>query len=126
MNSPINTSTASKKKLADESLNIDSSAEMHKQVFSVLVIDYERTLRDFLKKGLTPLCTMLKLVSNVEEAAELLKHYHFDLLIAEISGQGPQGVEQLNSLLKDTKSKVIFTSVETDVDTVLAALRWAQ
>jgi DNA-binding NtrC family response regulator len=123
MNSPINTSTASKNNFADESVNIDSSAEMHKQIFSVLVIDFERALRDFLKKGLTPLCTMLKLVSNVEEAAELLKHYHFDLLIAEISGQGPQGVEQLNSLLKNTKSKVIFTSTETDVDTVLAALR---
>ena len=123
MNSPINTSTASKNNFADESVNIDSSAEMHKQIFSVLVIDFERALRDFLKKGLTPHCTMLKLVSNVEEAAELLKHYHFDLLIAEISGQGPQGVEQLNSLLKNTKSKVIFTSTETDVDTVLAALR---
>jgi DNA-binding NtrC family response regulator len=123
MNSPINTSAATKKNLPEKSVNIDSPREMHKQVFSVLVIDFECEKRELLKKGLTPLCTMLKLVSNVEEAEELLKHYHFDLLIVEISGQGPQCLELLNSLLKNTKSKVIFTSVEIDVETVLAALR---
>ena len=123
MNSPINTSAATKKNLADESVQNFSSAEKHKQPFSVLVIDYERSMRVVLKKGLAPLCTMLKLVANLEEAEELWKHYHFDLLIAEISAQDPQGVEQLKSLLKHTNSKVVLTSVERDVETVLAALR---
>jgi response regulator of citrate/malate metabolism len=87
------------------------------------VIDYEWSMRVVLKKGLDPLCTMLKLVANLEEAEELWKHYHFNLLITEINGQDTEGVEQLKSLMKNIKSKVVFTSVERDVETVLAALR---
>ena len=55
MNSPINISAATKKNLAEESVQKYTSAEKLKKPFSVQVIDYERSMRVVLKKGLAPL-----------------------------------------------------------------------
>ncbi|MBC8259261.1 MAG: sigma-54-dependent Fis family transcriptional regulator [SAR324 cluster bacterium] len=123
MNNHSRNSTVAKGKANLDSTSAEPFPDIQQQAFSILILDISGEMQDLLKKGVLPICTMLKLVTNIPAAEELLNHYHFDLLIADINGNDLQDVKQVKSLLNQTKTKVIFCSIDPNVDTVLAALR---
>jgi len=53
--------------------------------WSVLVVDDEPGMRNFLVKTLTPRCQSVLEASSAEEGAALLRNHHVDLIILDIA-----------------------------------------
>jgi len=60
---------------------------------SILVIDDEHGIRNFLIKGLSKYVGLVESAENVEKAEELRQRCHFDLIISDIKLPGKSGVE---------------------------------
>ncbi|WP_120502222.1 sigma-54 dependent transcriptional regulator [Roseovarius sp. EL26] len=91
---------------------------------SILVIDDEPGMRNFLTKILTPRCKRVEQARSAREAAEILDQAHFDLVILDNIMPEKTGLEWLSEqrrvgLFADT----ILITAYADLDTAIQALR---
>ncbi len=79
---------------------------------------------NFLQRALQDDCSVVRVASNVEEAEEIRKREHFDLLIVDIRLPGVSGVEWMQSLrAHGDQADVIFITAYADLETAIEALR---
>ena len=92
--------------------------------WSILVVDDEQGMRNFLVKTLVPRCQFVLSAGSAEEGAELLRGNHVDLIILDISLPGQSGVAWLKDLREQGYSgEVILITAFADLDTAIEALR---
>jgi DNA-binding NtrC family response regulator len=92
--------------------------------WSILIVDDEQGMRNFLVKTLVPRCTSVMEAASAEEGAGLLREHHFDLIILDISLPGKSGVTWLKELREQGFSgEVILITAFADLDTAIEALR---
>jgi DNA-binding NtrC family response regulator len=91
---------------------------------SLLVVDDEPGMLNFLQKTLAPRAGQV-LTADSAEAAELLLHKHrFDLVILDISLPGKSGITLLRELREQgVQSEVVLITAFADLDTAIEALR---
>lgn len=94
------------------------------QAFSVLVVDDEEGMRNFLERALKSRCGLVEAVGDVEHAAQLMARLHFDLIVLDISLPGKSGVEWLHELRESGfAGDVILITAFADMETAINALR---
>ncbi len=99
-------------------------AEYNWQAHSVLVVDDEGGMRNFLERTLARRCGMVQSAADVEHAAALMARLHFDLLILDIALPGKSGIEWLHELREHGYSgDVILVTAFADLETAINALR---
>jgi DNA-binding NtrC family response regulator len=92
--------------------------------WSILVVDDEQGMRNFLVKALVPRCQLVMEAGSAEEGAQLLREHHVDLIILDISLPGKNGVTWLKELRDQGYSgEVILITAFADLDTAIEALR---
>ncbi len=91
---------------------------------SILIVDDEPGIRNFLQRGLEKHFGLVELVGDVQEAEALRQRCHFDLIIADIRLPGKSGVEWVTELRgQGSTAAVIFITAHADLETAIAALR---
>jgi DNA-binding NtrC family response regulator len=91
---------------------------------SVLVVDDEEGMRNFLTKTLATRCGQVLAAGSAEAAAQLCAQHRFDLLILDIALPGKSGIELLRELREQGHSgEVILITAFADLDTAIEALR---
>ncbi len=91
---------------------------------SVLVVDDEPGMRNFLTRALSARCGRVACAASVEEATLLIDEKPFDLLILDIALPGKSGVEWLHELRAlGYHQDVILITAFADLDTAIGALR---
>lgn len=92
--------------------------------WSILVVDDEPGMRNFLLKSLAPRCHRVHVAGSAEEGAQCLQQQHVDLIILDISLPGQSGVAWLQSLREQGfRGYVILITAFADLDTAIEALR---
>lgn len=91
---------------------------------SVLIVDDEPGMRNFLTKILGPRCRRVESASNVEQASELLDHIHFDIVILDNIMPGTTGLEWLKQQRKrGFFADTILITAFADFEIAITALR---
>ncbi|MCP5268760.1 MAG: sigma-54-dependent Fis family transcriptional regulator [Zoogloeaceae bacterium] len=94
------------------------------QAFSILVVDDEAGMRNFLERALKSRCGRVASASSVEEATGLMQQLHFDLIVLDISLPGKSGIEWLLELRQSGFSgDVVLITAFADIETAIEALR---
>lgn len=92
--------------------------------WSILIVDDEQGMRNFLVKTLAPRCSFVMSAGSAEEGAEWLAGHHADLIILDISLPGKSGVAWLKELrTQGFSGQVILITAFADLDTAIEALR---
>ncbi|MDH5708293.1 MAG: sigma-54 dependent transcriptional regulator [Hylemonella sp.] len=92
--------------------------------WTMLVVDDEPGMRNFLVKTLAPRCQSVMEAGSAEEAAALLRDHHVDLIILDIALPGQNGVDWLKDLREQGYTgQVILITAFADLDTAIEALR---
>ncbi|HSO44741.1 MAG TPA: sigma-54 dependent transcriptional regulator [Rhodoferax sp.] len=92
--------------------------------WSILVVDDEPGMRNFLLKSLAPRCHRVHVAGSAEEGAQCLQQQHVDLIILDISLPGQSGVAWLQSLREQGfRGYVILITAFADLETAIEALR---
>jgi DNA-binding NtrC family response regulator len=93
-------------------------------IWSILIVDDEVGMRNFLVKTLVPRCRSVMSAGSAEEGADLVREHHVDLIILDISLPGRSGVAWLKDLREQGFSgEVILITAFADLDTAIEALR---
>jgi DNA-binding NtrC family response regulator len=91
---------------------------------SILVIDDEPGMRNFLVKILRPRCKNVTEASNTEEASRILDEEHFDVVILDNIMPGQNGVDWLREQRKvGFFADAILITAFADLETAINALR---
>jgi DNA-binding NtrC family response regulator len=91
---------------------------------TVLVVDDEPGMRNFLVKTLAPRAGQVLAAASAEEAEELLRRHRFDLLILDITLPGKSGIVLLKDLrAQGNPCEVVLITAFADLDTAIEALR---
>ncbi len=91
---------------------------------TVLVVDDEPGMRNFLQKTLAARAGVVKAAASAEEAEVLLQHHRFDLVIMDITMPGKSGITLLQEMReRGDASEVILITAFADLDTAIEALR---
>ncbi|WP_439517670.1 sigma-54-dependent transcriptional regulator [Hydrogenophaga sp.] len=92
--------------------------------WSILVVDDEQGMLNFLVKTLAPRCHFVMSASSAEDGAQWLRGHHVDLVILDISLPGKSGVTWLKELREQGfNGEVILITAFADLDTAIEALR---
>jgi DNA-binding NtrC family response regulator len=92
--------------------------------WSILVVDDEEGMRNFMLKILAPRCHWVSSANSAEEAALLAQQQRIDLLILDITLPGKSGVEWLKELRQQGYSgEVILITAFADLETAIESLR---
>ena len=91
---------------------------------SLLVVDDEPGMRNFLDKALAPRCAELHCAGSAEEADQLARHHRFDLIVLDITLPGKTGIAWLRELRdQGYAGEVILVTAFADLNTAIEALR---
>jgi len=91
---------------------------------SVLVVDDEPGMRNFLLKTLETRAGQVMAAASAEEAEDLMRRHRFDLVILDITLPGKSGLELLRDLREQgNASEVVLITAFADLDTAIEALR---
>ena len=91
---------------------------------SILVLDDEPGIRNFLVKGLSKHLGLVESADCFETAEELRQRCHFDLIIADIKLPGGSGVEWVQSLRESgCNTSVIFITAHAHLNIAIEAIR---
>ena len=91
---------------------------------SVLVLDDEPGIRNFLVKGLSKHLGLIESADCFETAEELRQRCHFDLIIADIKLPGGSGVDWVKSLRESgCNTSVIFITAHAHLNIAIEAIR---
>ncbi len=92
--------------------------------WSMLVVDDEQGMRNFLIKVLAPRCRFVASAASAEEGAEWMRSQRVDLVILDISLPGKNGVVWLKELREQGYSgEVILITAFADLETAIESLR---
>ncbi|MDO8905273.1 sigma-54 dependent transcriptional regulator [Hydrogenophaga sp.] len=92
--------------------------------WSILIVDDEQGMLNFLVKTLAPRCHFVMSASSAEDGADWLRGHHVDLVILDISLPGKSGVVWLKELREQGfTGEVILITAFADLDTAIEALR---
>jgi DNA-binding NtrC family response regulator len=92
--------------------------------WSILVVDDEEGMRNFMLKILAPRCRWVSSAGSAEEAATVLQHQRIDLLILDITLPGQTGVQWLKQLRQEGYTgEVILITAFADLETAIESLR---
>ncbi len=95
-----------------------------KKAFSILVVDDEPGIQEFLQRALSKTYGLVEIASSAEKAEVLRSDYHFDLLIIDICLPGRSGVDWLKSIATENcQSDVIFMTAFSNIENAIEALR---
>jgi len=91
---------------------------------SVLVVDDEPGMRNFLAKALASRCALVETAESVETAEALRRRVHFDLLVVDIRLPGESGVDWVARLREEqVHTDVIVMTAYANLEMAVAALR---
>lgn len=91
---------------------------------SILVVDDEHGIRNFLVKGLGKYVGFIESSEDINKAEKLRQRCHFDLIIADIKLPGRSGVEWVKDLREDgCQTSVIFITAHAHLDIAIDAIR---
>lgn len=91
---------------------------------SILIVDDEPGMRNFLEKSLKKECGLIEVAESIDEADALRKRCHFDLMIMDIRLPGRSGMEWIQDLRANgLETDVIFMTAFADMNTAIQALR---
>lgn len=91
---------------------------------SILVLDDEPGIRNFLVKGLGKYLGLIESADCFETADELRQRCHFDLIIADIKLPGGSGVDWVKSLRESgCTTSVIFITAHAHLNIAIEAIR---
>jgi len=91
---------------------------------SILIVDDELGMRNFLQKSLIRECGLIEVADSVESAEALRQRCHFDLIIMDIRLSGQSGVQWAQELRRNgIYTDVIFMTAFADMETAIQALR---
>ncbi|MCS0494618.1 sigma-54 dependent transcriptional regulator [Ancylobacter sp. MQZ15Z-1] len=91
---------------------------------SILVVDDEPGMRNFLSRTLGPRCKRLEEAANADEASRLLDEQHFDIVILDNIMPGKNGVDWLTEQLAlGFFADAILMTAYADLETAIQALR---
>jgi DNA-binding NtrC family response regulator len=91
---------------------------------SLLVVDDEAGMRNFLEKTLATRCGEVRSAADAEAAEELVRHHRFDLVILDITLPGKSGIAWLRELrAQGFGGEVVLITAFADLDTAIEALR---
>ncbi len=91
---------------------------------SVLILDDEQGIRNFLQKGLEKVFGLVEVAEDVEEAEALRQRCNFDLIISDIRLPGKSGVDWVTEIREQgSTASVIFITAHASLETAIAALR---
>lgn len=92
--------------------------------WSILIVDDEPGMRNFLVKTLVPRCQAVHAVTSAEEGAQFILRHHVDLIVLDISLPGQSGVAWLKTLREQGfRGSVILITAFADLETAIEALR---
>ncbi len=92
--------------------------------WSILVVDDEQGMLNFLVKTLAPRCHFVMSATSAEDGEQWLRGHHVDLVILDISLPGKSGVVWLKELREHGfTGEVILITAFADLDTAIEALR---
>ena len=93
-------------------------------LWSILIVDDEPGMRNFLVKSLVPRCNSVFEAASAEEGEAIVRGTHVDLIILDIALPGRNGVGWLKDLREQGFSgQVILITAFADLDTAIEALR---
>jgi len=91
---------------------------------SILVVDDEPGMRNFLTKTLGPRCRHVELARSCAEASEILDQVHFDLVILDNVMPDKTGLDWLEEQRRvGLFAETILMTAYADLDTAIKALR---
>jgi len=91
---------------------------------SVLVVDDEDGMRSFLARALKNRFGLVETAASAEEAAELVRRYHFDLIVLDIALPGRSGVDWLEELRdQGFGGEVVLITAFASIESAIDALR---
>lgn len=91
---------------------------------SVLIVDDELGIRNFLQKGLEKIFGLVEIAADVDEAEALRQRCNFDLIISDIRLPGKSGVDWVTEIRQQgSTTSVIFITAHASLETAIAALR---
>jgi DNA-binding NtrC family response regulator len=91
---------------------------------TVLVVDDEPGMRNFLQKTLAARAGAVMTAGNAAEAEVLLQRHRFDLVILDITMPGKSGITLLKEMReRGDASEVVLITAFADLDTAIEALR---
>lgn len=91
---------------------------------TVLVVDDEPGMRNFLLKTLAPRAGQVLGAASAEEAEGLLQKHRFDLVILDITLPGKNGITLLQEMrAQGNPCEVVLITAFADLDTAIEALR---
>jgi DNA-binding NtrC family response regulator len=103
---------------------VNSSNFVGQGLTSVLLVDSDPDMLDFLQQGLKPHFSMIKSVRDAGTADALLARMHFDLIIVDVRLPGESGLEWVVNLREQGfTTPVIFTAAQADRQITIDALR---
>jgi DNA-binding NtrC family response regulator len=90
----------------------------------VLVVDDEDGMRSFLARALKNRFGLVETAASAEEAAELVRRYHFDLIVLDIALPGRSGVDWLGELREQGfGGEVVLITAFASIESAIDALR---
>jgi len=114
------TETAEQQRAVSETSDL-GSAFRH---ISVLVVDDEPGMRNFLVRTLTPLCRKVEEAESTEAASRLLDTQHFDLVVLDNVMPGQSGLDWLADQRRvGFFADVVLMTAYADLATAIHALR---
>lgn len=109
---------------ADAHLSPPREPAEHWPNASLLVVDDEPGMRNFLLKTLAPRAGQVLGAASAEEAEGLLQKHRFDLVILDITLPGKSGITWLKEMrAQGEPCEVVLITAFADLDTAIEALR---
>ncbi|MFK5986528.1 MAG: sigma-54 dependent transcriptional regulator [Pseudomonadota bacterium] len=107
-----------------ENNNTPPATKSDSKMISVLVLDDEPGIQNFLLRGLQKHFSLVEVADDVSSAETLRQRCHFDLIIADIRLPGKSGLEWILELREQgDNTGVIFMTGHADLETAITALR---
>ena len=93
---------------------------MNEEAESILVVDDEQSITDFVSYSLMKEGFKVDVASNGEEGLRAAMHKHYDLFVLDIMLPGMDGYELCRRLRSKTNAPVLFLSArDTELDKVV-------
>jgi len=102
----------------------DEQDKNHFRRSSVLIVDDEPGIRNFLYKGLNKSFGLIETAEDIESAETLRQRCHFDLIISDIRLPDKSGVDWISEIREQGgTTSVIFITAHANLEMAIAALQ---
>jgi len=113
-----------KKIMTTATKNAPPAESTESKMISVLVVDDEPGIQNFLLRGLQKHFSLVEVADEVSSAEILRQRCHFDLIVADIRLPNKSGLDWILELREQgDNTAVIFMTGNADLETAISALR---